>query len=237
MQPARLSEIIQELDNPILKVKLSKEPTTMGPGYISGKAVEITEAKEKINKYAEELELAISSSESILGDYKEQFDVRTDLILTGLLPEDTEGMDATSRKALAKQRAEKGWVDEQRASALAQGQQLPTGFSLRTEIHKLETWVKQLRVVLKIVDNRRHDLTRLDSTLRLQVTSLQVEAGLFGRRVSGTPERGPERESTHTPRDDSIPEGIESGLEGTESFNNLLGDSSGETRATSPPAG
>jgi hypothetical protein len=225
MNQERLDQILQLLQDPGLKVHLAKNPTTMGPAYISGKAVEIAEAKGRVNDLGEELEIALSKADINLSELKEQFDLRTEIALINLQPGEIEGMDATARKAMAKQKAEKSWHQEMIQLVQEQNQILPSPFlSLRAEIMKAESWAKQLKVVTKIVDNRRQDLTRLDSTLRLQVTSLQVEAGLFGRRIGGTPQPGTLNNFTRTPQDDSISGGIEDGLVGNDSFHDLISD-------------
>jgi hypothetical protein len=219
----RLEQILEELQDPTLRPKLAKNPTTMGSSYISGKAVEITEAKERVNALGEELELALSKADINLSDLKEQLELRTEVQLLSLTPHDVEGMDATTRKALAKKRAEESWLTEMLQIAQQEGK-TPPNTTLRAEIQAAEAWFKKLKTVSKIVDNRRQDLTRLDSTLRLQLTSVQVESSLFGKVLTGVPKTDSRTNFIRTSPDDSISRDVDNGLVGNETFNTLITD-------------
>jgi hypothetical protein len=175
-----------------------------------------------VNGLAETLELAYSRMDQEKADLEEQLEIRTDIHLIALTPSETEGMDAKARMALAKSKSDDEWVLEERDAKTAAGDPSPGPISLRQEIAKLRSQVRELKTILKIADNRRQDLGRLDSTLRLQMESLKVESQLFTSRVPTNTSFDTHGRSSHQTGDDSISGGIEGGMVGDDSFQSLL---------------
>lgn len=225
MTPERLAEIVILLSDPNLKPALRSNPSTMGPGYISEKAAEIARAKDVINTLAEELEMEHSEAEISASDLREQLSIRIEIALTSFTEDEAASSDARGRLALAKKKAEVSYEDDRKAILIEQGKSIIEigRVSLRKELMEAENKEKRLRTVLRILENRRKDLDRLDSTLRLQFGSLQVERDLFGRRISGEHSHNA-RGSTRSGKRDSIGGGVSSGLVGNENFQDLLAD-------------
>jgi hypothetical protein len=223
MTPERYEEILTELRDPQYQIRLSPNPTTMGPSYIGEMISTILLAKTQINNLAEEVELALVKNQTHLNDLEEEAEARFDIAITTLTEDDTEGMDATARQALARRKVESAHREDQVKVAALNNQPTPTTFvPLREKIKNSKSRVLELKTLLKLLTSKRDELTRLDSGIRLQLTTIQTEATLYPKGEPLRPTRGRNGSRTRGSVDDSVDREDVRGLVESEDFTNLI---------------
>lgn len=171
----RYQEIIDRLAQPDLKIRLESNPTTLGPGYVSDMISRILAARSEVNTLAEEVELAWARAQIRLNDLEEEFELRLDFEVTHFEPADIDGLDARGRAAIARKKVEEGYQRDQVAAGI--GPALP----LQEDIRITENAIIALKALLKILDHRREELSKLDSGVRLQNKTMDTEVTLYGK--------------------------------------------------------
>jgi hypothetical protein len=209
----RQQEIIEKLASPRLKIKLSRTPTTMGPGYIAEKIAEILEAKSEVNDYAEEVEHALCEATVRENDIREEVRLRTDLEYLNIdfstLP---DIKDAKGRQAYIWNQVEKSYVTD-RAAVLKEGEPPPQPFQLSEDFRVVTNEVTELKSLLKIIEFRRDELSKLDSGIRLQQKTMETEASIYGKRGIPRPDLVVDREPDPSDDVDSSGDDIDDGLD------------------------
>jgi hypothetical protein len=219
MTNERFEEIIAMMVDPGNRVTLIDHTDHLTANYFIQKSVEITRMKDTLTRISEEIELEMLVRDKELTELQEYMNLSIEDFITTFSVEEVEGMDANARKALARTKSEKRWVEQQNALAIAQGKSPPER-PLRQEIVYRENLIKGFKTVLKLIESRRSELSRLDSTLRMQLHALDAEKlainyGRNGNRVS------PPIPSSGTPNH-SLPPDDRSTLVGGTPFEELL---------------
>lgn len=228
MTPERYEEILETLRLPEMTITLSPNPTTMGPSYVGEKIAEILNAQNTVNDLAEEVELAYTEKAKHLNDLETERDALFDIALIGLSEDETEGMDATARHALARKKMEDSHrlrvmesVTVNNSGPLDPRQIVP----LRTKIKNTENEVSSLKVLTKILERKRSEFQRLDSGVRLQLNTIQTEVNLYQRGEPSRTSRGKVLSRTQVPTGDSVDGENDPTLVGSEDFTSLTGES------------
>jgi hypothetical protein len=173
----RYQEILVAFSAPELRIKLAANPTTMGPRYISEMIAKVLAAKSVINEWAEEVERAYTKSQILENDLETELALRTDMEINQIDPQDIEGMDAASRKALVRQRVEEGYIQDLKMSSGPNT--IPPGpFQLWEDLRAAQNCNIELKSLLKMLDRRRDELNKLDSGVRLQQKTIDTEVSI-----------------------------------------------------------
>src|SRR3954463_7203176 len=112
-------EYLERLASRELKIKLSRSPTTMGPGYIADKIAEILDAKSIVNEMAEKVERAFCEAQVKLNDIEEEVQLRTHLEydkLNNMNQVPLAAKNAQTREAYIWTLVEQGYVDDRLAN-------------------------------------------------------------------------------------------------------------------------
>ena len=172
---------VDKLASPDLKIRLSKTPTTMGPGYIAEKIAEILDAKSIVNEMSEKVELAFCDAEVMLNDLEEEIQLRTHVEYQNLFDSDDAGLrNAKSRDAYIWNQVEQGYVSDHQVEFATRT--TPTNqFQLSEDVRIVKSDIIRLKALLRIIDHRREELTKLDSGVRLQQKTMETEAAIYGK--------------------------------------------------------
>jgi hypothetical protein len=181
-------EYVDRLSSRELKIKLSRTPTTMGPGYIADKIAEILDAKSAVNEMSEKVEMAMCEAEVQLNDLEEEIQLRTHLEYQNLETSGESFKNAKSRESYIWSQVEKGYVDD-RTQALKPGDPVPSTFQLSEDLRQVKGRIIELKALQKMLGYRRDELIKLDSGVRLQQKTMETEAAIYGKggmpKVSG----------------------------------------------------
>jgi len=186
MTAARYQEILEALADPGLQIKLSANPTTMGPRYISEMITKILATKSVINEWAEEVERAYTKAQILENDLETEIALRTDMELNQVDPQDVEDLDAASRRALIRQRVEEGYIQDLKLTS-GPITSLPGQFQLWEDLRHAQNCNIELKGLLKMLDRRRDELNKLDSGVRLQQKTIDTEVGIHKSHLPQSP--------------------------------------------------
>jgi hypothetical protein len=191
MTAERYQEILTALDEPHLKLKLSPHPTTMGAGYVAEMIAKILSAKSFVNDLAEEVERAYTRTQVLHNDLTTELELRTEIITFLLTDKDIERLDAAGRRALIRERVDKTYVKDQteallhdQANGNRMGEPLPGPYELWEDIRQIQNMEIELKALLRMLDRRREELSKMDSGIRLQQRTIDIEISIYRNSAS-----------------------------------------------------
>jgi hypothetical protein len=172
MDNARIEEIYNQIVD--LFIPLAPDPRTMGPGYISATVAKIQESRETVNGIFNEVQRARTTVRNRLSLL--ELDLKTRRRNKLLSPE-VQSLEIASAEKMA--HAEKLVDEDYETEIRRETPDTPRVISLEEQIVQEKAHDRDLDTLLEVLKEKKSELNRTDSDLRLQQSAVETEAKLF----------------------------------------------------------
>jgi hypothetical protein len=184
-----------------IAVELNPDPRLLGSSYITEKIKEVQDAISDANEIATEVSRAFlnASSQVALLELKKRTYTRAMLVTPEIRNLEISFQEKMIR---AEMMVDAYRLQEEQAKATAEGRPpVLTIVPLEEEIVLAKNDLESLKILKDVVVEKRNDLRRIDSAIRLQNASIEAEYSTLGGRPLRT--NPPAAQSSGNPRDSS----------------------------------
>lgn len=199
MDAARYDQILREVCD--MHVRIHADPRTQGSGYVSSKICEVNEAVDKVNGFAQEVEVALARSRNELRDFELESKMFFEAAMMELM--ETEGYAYQEKVIKARAEATRKIKDKRIQESMEAGNPITEVDCIDKEIVALKKEEENLRALKTMVDEKRAQLKATDSQIRLQNTSIETEMRMFGGAPVPQNNRGRGRTPTGAQQQDN----------------------------------
>jgi hypothetical protein len=180
---ARINAIYEELST--INFEIAADPRTLGAGYIARSIKHILDQIERANALAVEVRRAYTAIQEELSLLKLEWEVSVRDTLLSRRVQDLEGVSLEEKRARSQQLVNERYQQRKAEEFRARNEPVPDLPTLEMKIVITENRTTDLRTLQDAIKEKVTSLRRADSAVRLQNTSLETEAKLFGSIPSG----------------------------------------------------